>query len=129
MGLTQKDAEGFRTRADGSKLELLVDTSGYGADAAVIYKENLAAIGLRLTIDSTTDEVISGRRMDAKYHFLMFNEGCFNVWTYPSRDLSHAGRPHLAPGRPVVLERRQKKARRLSPAASRSGFWRSMRKA
>lgn len=82
LGLTTRDAEGFRARPDGSKLELIYDI--YGDEAvAVIYKENFEAIGLRLTVNSVTWEVLSQRKADAEYHMAMFNEGCFNVWTYP----------------------------------------------
>jgi peptide/nickel transport system substrate-binding protein len=58
LGLTERDAEGFRTRPDGSKLEIIYDVGWGGCPtcgntrASTLLKENWEAVGLRITINN-----------------------------------------------------------------------------
>lgn len=53
IGLTNVDAEGFRTKPDGSKLEIVFDIADEGnAEGAVMLQKFWQAIGLRILLNS-----------------------------------------------------------------------------
>ncbi len=53
VGLDKKDAEGFRTKPDGSKLEIVFDIAyPENAEGAVLYQKFWQAIGLRILLNS-----------------------------------------------------------------------------
>ncbi len=89
VGLSKKDAEGFRTRADGSKLEIIVDVTDWGlkeicVEAAQILEQQLEAVGLRTTLNAVYGTPESGvRQNEGKYMLRSCHASEVDIWTYP----------------------------------------------
>jgi len=90
IGLSKRDEEGFRTRPDGSRLELVLDIMGYGArvdimrEAAAILKENWKRIGLRIALNDIAEAAIAGLRgQESIYQLQMEHTAEWDMWTAP----------------------------------------------
>jgi peptide/nickel transport system substrate-binding protein len=90
LGLNTLDADGFRTRKDGTKLELIIDINGWGggpdnnAALAQSVKPMWEAVGLRVllvTTYGTPDESL--RWEEGKTQIRTYAMGTYNLWNWP----------------------------------------------
>ncbi|NPV78828.1 MAG: ABC transporter substrate-binding protein [Firmicutes bacterium] len=89
IGLTKRDAQGFRTRPDGSKLELVLDITGWGiaeinAETGALVKNFWEAVGLRTVLNAVQGTPEEGQRQtQSTYQFRFAHCAEMDLWTYP----------------------------------------------
>lgn len=89
IGLTKRDAEGFRTRPDGKKLEIVLDVTGWGGiaintETAPIIKKCWEDIGLRVILNDVYNTPEEGLRdNEGTYMIRMAHTAEMDLWTYP----------------------------------------------
>jgi len=86
IGLNKRDSDGFRTRPDGTKLELVLDITDkrFHPKAAVILKKNWEAVGLRIVLNSIYDTpAVTLRGEKSIYQLRLDHIAEMDLWTYP----------------------------------------------
>jgi len=88
IGLTQRDAKGFRLRPDGKPLELVIDVTGWGlreinATAAQLIKQDLEKVGLKVEIRDIPSSEEGVRFNSAEWMFSFAHAAELDLWTYP----------------------------------------------
>jgi peptide/nickel transport system substrate-binding protein len=89
VGLNKRDEEGFRTRPDGSKLQIVVDITGWGgkdrnSEAAPVIKKNWEAVGIRTILNAVYGTPAEDARVhDCTYMIRFAHVAEMDLWTYP----------------------------------------------
>jgi len=86
IGLTKRDKEGFRTRPDGSRLEVVIDITGWSlvevnTESAPIIKKNWEAVGIRTILNpvyGTPEETL--RETESIYQMRMCHVAHLDGW-------------------------------------------------
>ena len=86
IGLNKRDKDGFRTRPDGTKLELVLDVRAgkrVFSETAPILKKNWEAIGLRTVINTVNKATQKLRGAQSISQLRMDEASEMDLWIYP----------------------------------------------
>ena len=88
IGLTRRDAEGYRLRKDGKRLSLLMDMppqniTGPETDETLIVAEGWRKLGIDVILHNWPSAEFSLRQRLSKYEISPFGEAEMDLFTYP----------------------------------------------
>ena len=83
IGLTERDANGFRLRPDGSPLTLVIDMAGHHVPVAELIRRDLAVVGLNVELRNIAIPEASVRFNSSEWMFNMMGTSELDLWTYP----------------------------------------------
>lgn len=88
MGLTARDAHGFRLRPDGKRLKLIFDapsaaSSEYSNDQALIISNDWRKLGIEVVVHTPPPASYSQRQRLGDYTISMHGEAEMDLFTYP----------------------------------------------
>jgi peptide/nickel transport system substrate-binding protein len=88
IGLTKRDAQGYRLRPDGKRLRMVFDSpaaasSEYSNDEAVIIAADWRKLGIEVLISTPPPAVYSQRQRLGNYTISMHGEAEMDLYTFP----------------------------------------------
>jgi len=88
IGLTQRDANGFRLRPDGTALTVVIDITGWGgratnAETAELVRRDLAVVGLNAELRDIPPPEEGVRFNGAEWMLSFAHAAELDLWTYP----------------------------------------------
>jgi len=87
-GLTTRDADGFRTKPDGNRLEVILLITDFASEAvnssaAALVKEDWEKVGVRTTLTSAAGDAYYSFTATAQWQVWIGTSGTFGEWLFP----------------------------------------------